>query len=88
MLHTRESLTGRRFLEPLWVLPEYQGRGLGELLIRDVLDAIDQQENPDIVCLEASLEGKRLYERLGFVSVPKNLSFMIRTSASPSHGAK
>ncbi|KAF2198581.1 hypothetical protein GQ43DRAFT_443202 [Delitschia confertaspora ATCC 74209] len=69
---------GHWFLEPLWVLPEYQGRGVGGMLVKEVIEAIDSQDRAVPVCLEASKEGKPLYERLGFISVPENPSFMVR----------
>lgn len=53
------------FLAPLWVLPEWQGRGVSSLLLREVLDLA--RGTP--VWLEAMPEARGVYERFGFVGV-------------------
>ncbi|ESZ94236.1 hypothetical protein SBOR_5370 [Sclerotinia borealis F-4128] len=46
------------------VLPEYQGRGLGRLLMEHVLEEAEKEKVP--VGLSASPAGERLYRKLGF----------------------
>jgi len=51
----------------VYVEPAWRRRGVGEALMRSVLTALAQRKVRRIV-LHASDEGRRLYERLGFVS--------------------
>lgn len=51
---------------PVWVVPGYQGLGIGRKLMQQVLDLCDAQQPPTPIYLEASKEGKPLYEKLGF----------------------
>jgi predicted GNAT family N-acyltransferase len=55
-------------LERFAVLPEYQGRGVGQALVRAILD--DVSHHPDTVglprYLHAQLSAVSLYERFGF----------------------
>ena len=60
--------------EPVWYLqflgvdPAHQGRGLGSLLLRDVLDRADAEDRP--AYLEAtSPRNRALYERHGFTCI-------------------
>jgi GNAT superfamily N-acetyltransferase len=46
------------------VLPEYQGKGLGRLLMGHILDRAEREGVP--LGLSASPEGERLYRKLGF----------------------
>lgn len=66
-----ERMEGRRhwFLAPLWVVPEYRGRGLAGLLLRDVTDIADAEDPPTVVYLEAMKEARPLYARHGFEDV-------------------
>ncbi|GAA6062051.1 hypothetical protein JCM10212_005036 [Sporobolomyces blumeae] len=57
------------YLVPLWVLPEYKGLGIGRLLLSEIIDRCDSVEPRVPIYLEASAEGKPLYEKLGFVQV-------------------
>jgi ribosomal protein S18 acetylase RimI-like enzyme len=50
----------------VYVEPAWRRRGVGEALMRSVLTALAQRKVRRIV-LHASDEGRRLYERLGFV---------------------
>ncbi len=51
------------------VLPEFQRRGFGESMMRQVLDSAQRQTGLDTYVLEASEAALRLYARLGFHSV-------------------
>jgi ribosomal protein S18 acetylase RimI-like enzyme len=50
----------------VYVEPEWRRRGVGEALMRSVLDALVERGIGRVV-LHASPDGRRLYERLGFV---------------------
>ncbi|BGP22640.1 acetyltransferase GNAT family [Rhodotorula toruloides] len=54
------------YLCPVWVVPGYQGLGIGRKLMQQVLDLCDAQQPSTPIYLEASKEGKPLYEKLGF----------------------
>lgn len=58
----RHAIVLNVFTEPAW-----RRRGLGELLMRQVLDWAREQRLDRLV-LHASAEGRPLYERLGFVA--------------------
>jgi GNAT superfamily N-acetyltransferase len=47
--------------------PEWRRHGLGELLLREIMDWA-KAEQIDHLVLHASKDGRRLYERLGFVA--------------------
>lgn len=52
------------YLAPIWVLPEYQSRGIGKALLEEGLRKADEV---GVACyLEATKEGKRMYEKFGF----------------------
>ena len=51
----------------VYVEPEWRRRGVAEALMRAVLDALAERHLRRIV-LHASADGRRLYERLGFVA--------------------
>jgi GNAT superfamily N-acetyltransferase len=67
-----------RFLAPLWVLPEYQKRGVSTLLMKDVLDIADAQYPPIPVYLEAMPNARPVYEHMGFKGVEGKPVQMIR----------
>jgi GNAT superfamily N-acetyltransferase len=71
-------LTSWRFLAPLWVLPEYQKRGVATLLMNDVLDSADAQDPPIPVYLEALPDARPVYEHMGFVGFEGQPVQMIR----------
>jgi len=54
------------FLAPLWVLPEFQGRGVSTLLLKDVLDIADAQDPAIPIYLESVPEARKIYEHFGF----------------------
>ena len=51
------------------VEPEYRNQGIGTMLMKHVLQACQRRTN--LVCLDATRQGKPLYERLGFQSVSR-----------------
>ncbi|GAA5990493.1 hypothetical protein JCM11641_007737 [Rhodosporidiobolus odoratus] len=55
------------YIAPLWIIPENQGQGVGSRLLQQVIDLADAHTPPQPIYLEASADGKRLYEKLGFV---------------------
>ena len=57
------------FLSSLYILPEYQGRGIGTLLIKAVLDGAFQEGLPVRLRVLKVNPARRLYERLGFTVV-------------------
>jgi ribosomal protein S18 acetylase RimI-like enzyme len=55
------------YLALIEILPEYQGRGLGTAVIRDLLHAAHRQNHSvSLRVLKANNRARRLYERLGF----------------------
>ncbi|ORY40631.1 acyl-CoA N-acyltransferase [Leucosporidium creatinivorum] len=50
------------YIAPLWVLPEYQGRGIGGKLLQEVVDLADQHTPSQPIYLEASQMGALMYE--------------------------
>lgn len=54
----------------VYVLPEYQGRGYGTYIIRQLENVIKQNYESSV--LDASLPAAMLYERLGYITVKHN----------------
>ena len=50
----------------MWVIPEYQGRGVGSLLVQEVIDIADSQDPPTALYLESAPRAKTFYLKLGF----------------------
>jgi predicted N-acetyltransferase YhbS len=67
-----------RLLAPLWVLPEYQRRGVGTALLEEVIRIADATSPPTVMCLQASPSGQELYERLGFRALEGKPDKMVR----------
>ncbi|KAK4053094.1 hypothetical protein OIV83_001829 [Microbotryomycetes sp. JL201] len=57
------------YLAPIWVLPQYQGRGIGSKLLQEVIDLADATTPSTPIYLEASKEGAPLYAKRGFEAV-------------------
>ncbi|KAM0749741.1 acyl-CoA N-acyltransferase [Meredithblackwellia eburnea MCA 4105] len=69
------------YIAPLWVKPEYQKRGIGRKLLQQVMDLAD--EHGHAIYLEASQEGKKVYDTLGFtVEGPSFYVEMVRWGTS------
>ena len=55
-------------LHTICIAPQYQRRGLGTRVIRQIIaDADDQRRSVQLSVLKANTEARSLYERLGFV---------------------
>lgn len=63
---------------PLGVLPQYQGQGIGTMLIREALKIVDQT-GMDAYAETASSDNVRLYERFDFETV-EQLSILGNTN--------
>jgi predicted N-acetyltransferase YhbS len=63
-----EAFVGR-FLAPIWVLPEYQNRGVGSLLLKECFAIADAQHPPTPVYLESAPPARGFYSKLGFEPV-------------------
>jgi ribosomal protein S18 acetylase RimI-like enzyme len=66
-------------------LPEYRSRGLGEALLRDLLDEAAAAGKPVSIHVEKLNPAMRLYRRLGFVTEEdKGIYDLMRWTAPPS----
>lgn len=70
---------GVRYIGPLWVLPGYQGRGVGTALLKEGMDKSDA--SGEAIYLEASDDGRPVYESLGFKSVTGDKEMVRRSLA-------
>ena len=61
-----EGKDGEVFLSKIYILPEYQGRGIGTQLIREILDKAGRKGLPVGLRVLKVNPAKGLYERLGF----------------------
>ena len=48
------------------MIPEYQGRGVASLLLKEVIDIADAQDPPTALYLESAPKAKTFYPKLGF----------------------
>ena len=65
------------------LMPEWRGRGLGETLVREVLDRGRAAGKPVTIHVEAYNPALRMYERLGFERVDTNgVYFLMKWSDS------
>jgi ribosomal protein S18 acetylase RimI-like enzyme len=81
------------FLNSLIISPEYQRRGIGTLLINEVIQKAAQEGLPVALhVLDNKLDAQRLYLRLGFeinpVRTELNLLLMTRRTGPPAPQAK
>jgi GNAT superfamily N-acetyltransferase len=58
-----------RFLAPLWVVPEYQHRGVASFLLRDGIELADQESPVQPMYLEAMRDARPIYQHFGFEGV-------------------
>jgi ribosomal protein S18 acetylase RimI-like enzyme len=66
------------FISGIYILPEYQNRGLGSALIREVLAEAGEDGRPlTLQVLKANHPARRLYERLGFAVTAEKLTHYI-----------
>ncbi len=69
----------------LRILPAYQGRGLGTLVVRDVLAAARRQGLAiHLSVLKANPRARRLYERLGFIITGESETHYMMTADASS----
>jgi ribosomal protein S18 acetylase RimI-like enzyme len=61
------------------VLPDHQGRGIGDAVLRWLVDRIQSQAPPDpYITLFADEPGRRLYARHGFVpTAPRSIGMVL-----------
>jgi ribosomal protein S18 acetylase RimI-like enzyme len=63
------------YISGIYILPEYQNKGLGTALIREVLVGAGEDGRPvTLQVLKANHPARRLYERLGFVVTAEKLT--------------
>ncbi|OCK84084.1 hypothetical protein K432DRAFT_321022 [Lepidopterella palustris CBS 459.81] len=65
----REVAEGHWFLAPLWVVPDFQGRGVASLLLKEVIEIADRADPPQAMYLEAMPAARAIYERFGYRGV-------------------
>ena len=66
------------FLAVIYILPQFQNRGLGSALIREVMNQAKQQDRPvTLQVLKANTPARRLYKRLGFVVTAEKLTHYV-----------
>lgn len=73
------------FLSKIYILPQYQGRGIGTNLINSVLEQAHRRGVPVTLRVIKVNPAKRLYERLGFVEVGETESHYVM-KAVPRQG--
>ena len=80
-----ERLPSQHRIIDIAFLPEYRGRGLGEALLRDLLDEAAAAGKPVSIHVEKLNPAMRLYRRLGFVTEEdKGIYDLMRWTAPPS----
>jgi ribosomal protein S18 acetylase RimI-like enzyme len=83
-----ERLPSQHRIIDIAFLPEYRGRGLGEALLRDLLDEAAAAGKPVSIHVEKLNPAMRLYRRLGFVTEEdKGIYDLMRWTATPPSGA-
>lgn len=61
------------FISGLYILPEFQGRGIGSSILKELLDkAQSEQKRLELEVLRVNADAQRLYKRLGFVMEEKD----------------
>lgn len=59
------------------LMPEFRGRGIGEQLVRDVLERAKSVHKPVTIHVEGFNPALRMYERLGFQSIDTNGVYLL-----------
>jgi ribosomal protein S18 acetylase RimI-like enzyme len=73
------------FLSKIYILPQYQGRGIGTRLINGVLEEAHGRGLPVTLRVIRVNPARGLYERLGFVQVGETESHYLM-EAAPHQG--
>ncbi len=60
---------GELFISHIHVLPEYQNRGIGTAVLKDILRGAEERGLPVALRVLRGNPAKRLYQRLGFTAV-------------------
>ena len=68
------------YLNGIYLLPAYQGQGLGSQILRDVMAGAKQSDRPVRLQVLAGNPARRLYERLGFVVTGRNDTHFLMSS--------
>jgi ribosomal protein S18 acetylase RimI-like enzyme len=71
----------RLFVERLYILPSYQGRGIGTQLLRGIMARAFDRELPVRLRVLKVNPARRLYERLGFAQVGETETSFIMEAA-------
>lgn len=73
-------------LSRIWILPAFQGRGIGSTVIQRVIDDVAGSHKPLRLQVFKRNRARRLYERLGFVQTAETethiqMEFMLHRNA-------
>ncbi len=67
------STPDRLKVDQIYILPEYQGRGIGAACMRDIIDDANQEQKPvTLQVLKINTRATAFYQRLGFTIVDEN----------------
>ena len=60
-------------VDQIYILPEYQGRGIGAACMRGIIDDANQEQKPvTLQALKINTRATAFYKRLGFTIVDEN----------------
>jgi len=63
------------YINDVWVLPEYQGKGIGKELVKRLIQHVEKTGIPGTsvsLCLMCAKDKEGFYEKLGFLQRPHN----------------
>ncbi|UCG26002.1 MAG: GNAT family N-acetyltransferase [Chloroflexota bacterium] len=72
-----------RYLSGIYLLPAYQGQGLGSQIVGDVLANARKSNRPVSLQVLRGNPARRLYERLGFKAIERTATHVIMRSDRP-----
>jgi len=76
------------YLADVYVLPAHRGRGLGQALVREILDGENGRISGEVRWLLHTADAQRLYAKLGFTEGPSVYPLMERTRLRPRGGGR